>query len=226
MSTFLELCQRARQECAIAGTGPSAVTNQTGEMQRVVDWVNSAWMDIQRKHATWRWMRTSFSVVLAASDAQFTAADAGLTSTFGHWLKETLRQYGQSAGVGTEGFVYFMPYDRFRDTYMLGSGSTGGVSWFTIQPDNSIRVASTPTVATVIRGEYQKRPTLMTENNSVPDMPEEFHEAIVYRAMMKYGRYAGAAEIYEDGKREYRTILNALEANQLPDVEQAEPMVP
>ena len=45
--TFLELCRRLAREVDASGSGPSAVTGQTGENRRIVDWVASAWQDIQ-----------------------------------------------------------------------------------------------------------------------------------------------------------------------------------
>ncbi len=60
--TFLELVQRTASECSVSLTGPSAVTGQTGRLGQVVNWVNSAWMDVQTRHDDWKFMRGSFTV--------------------------------------------------------------------------------------------------------------------------------------------------------------------
>ena len=42
--------------------------------------------------------------------------------------------------------------------------------------------------------------------------------AIVYRAMMMYGRFTAAGEVFNDGEQNYRRILTALVRNQTPMV--------
>lgn len=49
-------------------------------------------------------------------------------------------------------------------------------------------------------------------------MPAEFHMAIVYRAMMMYGRFTAAGEVFNDGEQNYRRIMTALVNNQTPMV--------
>ena len=52
---FLDLCQRLVQETGIADGGPATVTGQTGDMARVVDWINDSWLKIQSMRADWNW---------------------------------------------------------------------------------------------------------------------------------------------------------------------------
>ena len=47
---FLSLCQRLRSEARIPGTGPSSVTGQTGELAKIVEWITTAYEDIQANH--------------------------------------------------------------------------------------------------------------------------------------------------------------------------------
>jgi hypothetical protein len=49
--------------------------------------------------------------------------------------------------------------------------------------------------------------------------------AIVYRALMLYGRYEAAAEIYQDADTNYKRIMRRVDLNQLPDIELAEPLI-
>ena len=111
--TFLELCQRMRQECGISGTGPSTVVSQTGNLKRIVDWVNTAWIDIQTTHQDWDWMRASASFPTVASQAMYelgtgTGTVGVSVATFGRWDRDTFRNYVTSVGTNSEVFMDFI----------------------------------------------------------------------------------------------------------------------
>lgn len=209
--TFLQLCQRLRQEAGISGTGPSAVTGQTGEMKRVVDWINAAWMDIQIDHIRYDWMKGSFTLTLAGSDAEYAASDASITD-LREWDRESLKVYETSTADETE--LTFVPYDEFRSAYMVGTIPTGRPEVFTVKPDKTMRFWPTPSGTFTVTGEYHKAASEMAADADEPGMPDEFHMAIVYRALQKYARYESAPEIYDDAKEEYRRMRNALRINQ------------
>ena len=114
MSTFLQICKNVSRECNISGgdTVPTAVTAQTGELQRVVKWVEQAYKELQEKYLDWRWMRVGFTVnTVSGTDsyAYGTVTDI-LTSAaitrFSHWRlfdeNDPPKIYLTSSGVGTE----------------------------------------------------------------------------------------------------------------------------
>ena len=82
---FLSLCQRMRQECGISGSGPTTVVGQSGNLQRIVDWVNTAWIDIQTTNQDWGWMRASASFTTVSGQATYalgTGTGTGLINSF------------------------------------------------------------------------------------------------------------------------------------------------
>jgi hypothetical protein len=54
--TFLVLANDLARECGVSGNASSitAVTSQTGEAARLVDWIRQAHNDIQNRHENWR----------------------------------------------------------------------------------------------------------------------------------------------------------------------------
>ncbi len=59
MATYLKICQDVTRECGIAGGAdtspkPTAVIGQSGELNRVVNWVSDAYTEIQ-SDIKWRW---------------------------------------------------------------------------------------------------------------------------------------------------------------------------
>lgn len=61
---FLQLCQKLRQEAGIAGNGPLTTVGQSGELGRLVDWIQQGYNDIQEKHEDWDFLRYDFSLPL------------------------------------------------------------------------------------------------------------------------------------------------------------------
>lgn len=218
---YLQLCQRLASEVGIA-SGPSAVTGQTGELLRAVNWVNDAWRDIQLRHDNWQWMRAGFTITCVGGTHTYTATDAGLTD-FARWDTQHIRVYTTSTADEYE--LTHVPYDDFRKVYMMGSIPSGKPAYYTVTPDSSLRFYPTPDFAHTIYGDYYKAPTELTADTDTPAMSSRWHIMIVYGAMMKYGVFEAAAEIYQAGEKEYRRLMLHLEREELPETGEPEPLV-
>lgn len=220
---FLQLAQRLRQEVSGSGTGPSSVSGQTGELKRIVDWIAAADEDIQRKHNEWRFMRAGFTVNTVANTAAYAASACTDTTSglpiaaFRSWRKDSLKIYLQSSGVAGERPLDYIDYDDWYRQYNTGTQTASFPTEFTVPNSQAFSLGARPNAAYVVSGEYQKAVTTMTANTDTPMYPSEHHMLAVYRAMMKYGRYTGATEVYQDGQNEYRRMMNEMELTQLPD---------
>ena len=229
--TFLEICQRLSHECSIAGDGPTATTSQTGINLHLVQWVNSSWMDIQRKHNDWEFMRGSFTVNTVASDGIYAYGDCTDTATseaiaaFRMWHRDTFKIYLTSGGVGGEYPLDYLDYDDWYAEYNTGTQTDGPPCCFTVDHSGQIRLGPKPNGIYTLTGEFQKKATELSGNSDTPESPEEYHEAIWYRGMMKYGRYYAAAEVYDDGKDNYNRIISEMERTQLPEFLMCGPLV-
>lgn len=219
MSTFLELCSRTRQEAAIAGTGPAAVTGQTGEMKRIVDWVTTAYQDIQNLHRNWEFLQTEFDFPTVIGQQSYTIVQAGLPE-LKDWMKCDYRAYTTSVGVSDEQRLIYWDWRAFRRTFLIGNArlQTGRPLYFTIKPDKSIAFFPIPDAVYTIDGEYFKRPQVMTVNTDEPLFPEEFHLILVWMALMNYGSYENAPEAYARGQENFNQLLKKLETDQLPEI--------
>ena len=228
---FLQLCQRTASECSSSLTGPSAVASQTGRLGQIVKWVNSAWMDIQTRRDNWRFMAAPFTVNTTSGDGKYLTTDCTDTvasaaiSAFRAWRLTTLKIYLTSAGSDTETELYYLPYLDWYHRFNVGAQSNGQPLYFTVDNDQSLLLAPKPGDIYTVSGEYQKSATEMALDADEPSMPSEYHMAIVYRAMMKYGRYTGAAEVYSDGQSEYMRMMMEMQRTQLPPNEVGRPLV-
>ena len=232
--TFLELVQKAAEESGtIPSIGePSAVTGQSGRLLRFVNWTKGAWDEIQISQRNWRWLRTEFSNTLTASQQEYTAANLGISERFSRWItrgpfgQNTLSLYLAADGQSTEGFLQYIEYDDFRRIYMVGSAATqeGKPNFWTITPANKISFSPIPDQAYTVRGEYMKAKQTLSANGDKPEMPEDYHMAIVWRALWRMSIFDENFEQAGMFARQYKIEYNKLCQDQLPKVRKTEPM--
>ena len=237
MSSFLQLCQYTCRECRVAGgeSALTAVTGQTGELQRIVSWVASCWTEIQNRYPDWRWMRAGFTVNTVSGDDQYAGTDCTdiITSAaidrFGRWLIDNLddppKIYLSSAGVGTEGWLSYIDWDDFKSLYKIGTQNNAYPAHISVDPQNNLRPGPKPDAVYVVSGDYQRSAQILAANADIPEMPTQFHMLIVYEAMKRYGLHESAQEILMAGNAGADRLLPQLEFNQLPAIRMAGPLV-
>lgn len=233
---FLQLCQRTRQECDVKGTGPAAVTGQTGLLQNIVDWVVSSWDDLQNSKTNWKWMRSRFTVnTVAGTDsyAYGTCTDeltAAPIARFRRWWPvddnefSNVKIYLQSSGVGGERWIPYMPWSYFRGLYKIGTQQNGPPAFVSIDPQNNLVLGPKPDGVYVVSGEFQRGNQVLTNATDEPDMPSGYHMVIVYEAMKRYGQFKAATEVFVRGENDGKALRRALELDQLPRMTFAEPL--
>ncbi|GAA0586740.1 hypothetical protein ACFQH5_20205 [Halomonas salifodinae] len=229
--TYLELVQRLRQETNYANTGPTSVAGQSGDHARAVSWVADAYTEIQNRHP-WRWLRKEFTLTTSASvdTYDFTSAlDGGVAiSRFKSWhfgdIYNPPKSYLESAGVGSESRMLFVPWAYFRSIYRIGSQPTGAPRFITIDPNDNIVVGPKPDAAYVITGEYNRSAQVLSDNDDVPEMPSDYHMLIVYQAMEDFGLYDAATEILSRSRTKGRRLMRQLEGTQMPKMRMTGPM--
>ena len=217
---YLQLVARLKRKCRVTGAAPASIENATSEeVNRLMDWINEAWMDIQETRQDWGWMRGSCSFTTVAGQAIYTPAETGVTD-FGNWTRDTWRIYTTSVGMPSEQFLIYRDYESWRNLYQFGSMRTSQTQPvdLTITPEKSIGLGPLPTAGYTVIGDYFKLPTEMSLNADTPALPSRFHMLIVYRAMMFYGVSEAAPEVYEEGKTEFNRMMSRVTENNLPEL--------
>jgi len=221
---FLQLVQRLHTETGRQGDAPDAVTGQTGMNARLVNWILQADQEVQTLHESWLFRVGEFSKPTVASTQNYAPADWSITD-LAAWKFDPdinnlsgIRIYSSESD---ETDLVYLPWDDFRATYKFGSSrtQTGRPSIFSIKPDNSIDLWQIPNAVFTVNGEYIKQAVAMTGDTDEPPYPSDYHMIVVAKAMMFYGAYEGADEIYSDGEGKYNTLLSRLEFNQLPKIQ-------
>jgi len=228
---FLGLVRRLQVECGVSGAPPSTLANQPAEIQRLINWVNAAWIDVQETHADWDFMRSPVEFQTTANKEIYTAQDIGIPTgvdgtILGNWKLDSFRIYRTSFGVTNETFLINYGFDIFRNLYEFGSSRLIRCNpvAFAVDPQKNIRLGQVPDDIYTVNGEYFRKPSELVADADIPSMPSEFHLTIVYRAMMHYGAYEAATEVWERGNAEFTRMKTKLEIDQLPSMEMGEPL--
>jgi hypothetical protein len=223
---FLQLVQRLRQECGVAGTGPTSVLDQVGQAKKLVDWTNSAWLEIQGLHDAWGFMRKPFQFAVTQATEQTTPAQADL-SDWRYWHRETLRTWRTAMGISDEQWMVEWEYQVFRNTYRFNQNRIlqGRPLVFAIEPNSkALMFGPLPETNYTVVGEYQSVPAEMAADTDVPNIPAHLHMIIVYKAMDYYALFESAPEVLTRAQKQYSALLSQLEREQLPQVYLGDPL--
>lgn len=228
---YLQLAQRLSSEVGASGTGPTSVIAQTGMNLRMVNWIASAWLEIQGLHNTWNWMREKFEWETVANTGDYLPADITNTLTgnqmtdLRYWYKDTFRCQKKSIGIQDEQWLVEWEYYVFRNTYRFNVQVPSRPVVFAENPQGkAIMLGPYPDDVYIIRGEYQKKAWSLVNNDDEPDIPEAYHMMIVYKAMISYGLFEAAGEVIQHGQDEYQRLLTQLEHEQLQEVYLGNPL--
>lgn len=210
---FLQLCQRVRQECGITGNGPTSVIGQQGQMAKVVDWVRTAWLEVQNVRTDWDFMWGNLTFDTASLE------DAYTTNTTNIDTIDDLMIYEKSKGRSDGKSLEQVSYQELRDYYLQGGEETGRPVKYAIRPDKAIVFAPTPIEIYTVSVDYYKTPVSLAANTDEIDIAESKHEVVMYKAMMYFAAHFEAPMLYQHSQAQYDRLINELEFKQMPEME-------
>jgi hypothetical protein len=196
LMTFLQLVRALRRETSVSGDGPTTTLNQSGEMARLVEWVQLAHNSIQTQYIDWDflWKTGSQSI---ASRYPVTPADLN------KWDVKNI--YLNSTPLGVI---------EYKDYIVPTSVGTAKPSFVVIMPDNSLMFDSVPDVAYTLSYDYWIRPKVLFLDSDTPIIPEQFHYAIIGDAIMRYANYESSPELFAQGKAYFDEFMHKLRNHQ------------
>lgn len=202
---YLQLAQKLAQNLSIPGGGPASVLNQVGTYKQLVDWVTDAWVDIQTGNdGQWKFLRREFTLnTVAGTDAYDygAAVDVGTglpIDRFNQWAVNDIdlppRLYLAAAGRGSEQYLSWTEWDSFRALYLIGLHNDRRPGHITLDPQDRLRLGPTPDAEYVVTSDYWRGPQVLVADADEPEVLPQFHDLIVYRAMVKYAYESVAPE--------------------------------
>ena len=213
MSNFLALCQAVRRDCGISGSGPAAVTSQTGTLLKVVEWTAKAWVDIQRKRRDWRFMAASHSGSLSVSKQEYNASDFSIaTAVLGEIDHESFY-----LGTDQLPLQYHDWIEWRKERYGITPKTTKPQRW-TINLAGNVLLDSIPDQAYAFTFDYRKAVQILAENTNTPYMPADYEDAIIALACQYYADYNEMAALSRTFEIRHINAMTDLENDQSPTV--------
>lgn len=239
--TFLELCQRT---LVASGTGnrdsiPS-LTNLGQHEQNVVDYVVLSWQLIQKRHEGWSWRERDFKASLRTGVDMYAWSElyetpAGSDSPqrsipqiigWHNWLNRppgnvdgplwVLRNApGQPA---TYTSLLSTTYEAMR-IRRLTFDTPGKPTFMAIDPERRLLVHPIPDAEYVLHGRHYTGVEILSDANQQPrGISDDYHEAIVWRAVMMVHADDDAGATYQFAQMNYDELLDSMERIYLPPV--------
>ena len=223
---YLQLVNRERVECGVSGNALARTQNQTGENARFTSWVSSAYVDVQSAKDDWNFMRGQFNVQINPGVQTITAA--ATVPTLDNWKKDSFRL---SIKFGADDFTEeqllpCMDYDEWRNIYQYGTMRTtqSRPTVVAVHPSKAIGFGPIPDKTYRFIGEFYRKPVEFVSDDDQPSFSDRYHMAIVYKAMMYYGGFESAPEVFSRGEYEFRRIMERLHAEELPTTMSGPPL--
>lgn len=201
--TFLEMCQRLRQEVGASGTGPHSVSGQEGEYARLVSWVRQGWLDIQLKRADWSFNWGNGETPVTEDFSMYAMPD-----DFRDIVPESVSLDGDNLKV--------VNWREFRDLPSRRDGEKP--TTMAISPSGEMHLDAVPVKSGAVKFEYYRIPQVLSGNTEDPRIPSRFCMVIVYTAMSSYGYYEAAQEVIDRAQVGYQSMIYQMEDELLPNV--------
>lgn len=219
--TFLELVRRACEESGtVPRAAPDSVVGAQGIVAKWVRWVASAYADIQTAESSWKWLRSEGEGVLFSGQDRFSPVGLG-AERFRTWRTADdegfplWSLYDPVLGIGDEQTVILENYGRAA-RYARGEIQTGRPSLLAIDDQMNVFTWPRPDKIYHLVYAYNRAPQMLVNDLDVPEMPEQHHELIIYKALIKNLNFDQAMDQFAYWRAEDRRMMADLRASQLP----------
>ncbi|WP_028454769.1 phage adaptor protein [Chitinilyticum litopenaei] len=197
---YLQLVQRLHAEAGLSGNPPQAVTGQSGMFAKLVNWTADAWTEIDTE--PWPWRHVSVPATLLAGQSALTSAQIGKVEVI-----TGLRH---------------LPADVFVPSYPVIEQGQPSV-WTQLLP-GEVRFNRAPEVDYAAQLIGLKPQQVLAASLDVPLLPEQYHLAIVWRALMLYAKHEEVPGLYVTAERDYQATLSRAMNALLPLRVELEPL--
>ena len=211
---YLALCDKLLKETGLSDQGVSSVIGQTGLNKKSVDWINRAWTEIQNLN-DWNflWKTSSFNTVNGQQNYD-PVDNLALSPALHKWVHSSVR----ISVTGGTGYLTYVPWT----TWVRTTFSSGKPTSFTIRPDNQISFNTLPDAIYTIYFDYYRTPQQLSTNTDELLLAEQFHDAVLYKAILYVAAEQDAPELYQDAQAQLNIRLSAMGVTALPAITLAE----
>lgn len=210
---FLKMAQEVRKRVGLQGSGPSSVS-ATGQEGLVISLVQDSWRDLQTLRKHWKWMRDTKTFLLSANVTTYLPATIfGPTNRFKRWYESPMYITVNSL----KSPLQYISYNQF--IYLHNNDVDSGIpSSYTIRPQDNALIFPKPNDMYTITADYHKSVQELTLAPDVPEMPSDYHMAIVYDAIYRYSATLNIPHVYQLYAAQHSKLMGDLLRDQNPQL--------
>jgi hypothetical protein len=225
MATFLELVKAlARDSGTVAGGVGSIQTllGASGRVAKLAGWTADAYLKLQSDRPDWPWMVREFSTALTIGQQRYSANDLSL-ARFGRWVNDrpdfhVFTLYDPAVGKCDESDIHQSGYDVWRSAYGRGTHDPDRPRNWSVDPQSRLCFGPVPDKAYELSGEYRASPQVLAVDADVPEMPAEYHRAIVWEAWKLMCQADGDDKTIPQPIAEYALLREKMDRDYLPEI--------
>lgn len=212
--TYLELVRElARATGTLRTADPvnseiATLVDADDHLADLARWIRKSWVSIQLQ-SDWSFMIKSGSVDISQPSV------VSLTTEIADFSR-ILPYRGRWINVGDRERAHLIHYDQW-ERYKQLYRSPGRPRFFTITPQDEMAVLPEPDVEYNLSFDYQKTAQELSADSDVPELPEQFHDVIVYRALVKYGGFDEAPAQLQRAVAEHQELMTQMHRRFLPE---------
>ena len=222
---FLQLCQRFRLEAGMTGTGPESVTATSKQTKAITDRVRSSWLAIQKMHLdrdgsqpSWRflWKRETVETPLIGGGGYSEVIEES-SHGFHSIIPGAAYIYLGTAGASKREAISILSWkDDNIAIKSLEVATAQKPSALVMRPDNALQLLPSPNGLYMLDLEGYRAPQVLSQNADEPLLSDEGEQmAIIYHALMDYGREENADEVLKVAPSQFAAVMDGLVWNQL-----------
>ena len=195
----------------------------------------------------------SFPLTVAVAEYSLTtifSASQAATNTytpdqyFGKWKLDTARIYTTATGTNDEFPLQEVRYDDWRDSYFLGALRNARSRPIVVADGpygHELFFGPVPSAGYTCSTDFYLSPQPLLNDTDTPSkvldqvmravgftkrflVPVQYNMLCVYKAMMDYGSYESAPEVYNRGEMGYKSLSNILAMKERPEITTGPPM--
>ena len=215
MATFLKLCQQVRKLGGLQGTGPISVTTVQGTEEAIVQMVIESYTEIQNRRRDWEWMERSHSFFTGVGQEEYTYQNIFGTATPDHseYHKQSVRI---TDNEGTVRYLKYIDRDVLEARYLNNTDQKLPTE-YTIDPSTQgLILRPIPDDVYTVDFRYQRTPEILSLDTDIPSLPAQFHDVIIYKALMKLAVYLGIPELFQSASMDYERTMGQLMRKKVP----------
>lgn len=201
--TYLELVEKLRKRTGTGGTQLTDVSNLTGALWRLTDYVNEAWRQMQTARRDWSFRWAEFSEPLTAGSQTYDM-DSEIGSGIIMSVQPAVITLETTGTPATRARLQLLNYPYFDELFGDRAAISGRPVYLTIEPPGKkVKFNTILDVNCTLKGKYQKIIQSLVNKDDTPILDPQYHEVIFHCALMKWAEFEEADDIYIKAEKNY-----------------------